>query len=109
MVLSQLTFELRKCILKCFLKTENMAEVQRRRRKEFGDVGGHFEHLWLQTPNTVTLSLFMCELRASKVSTYFFGTLCICIFYRCLQLVFETLFSQMSTREIARVCVWAFK
>jgi len=45
MALSQLTFEKRKLILKCYWKTENVTEVQRRWRNEFGAGGGHFEHL----------------------------------------------------------------
>jgi hypothetical protein len=36
MALVNLTFEKRKWILKCYLKTENVTEVQRRWRNEFG-------------------------------------------------------------------------
>jgi hypothetical protein len=46
--LSQLTFEKRKSILKCYWETENVTEVQRgagEMNLELGAGGGHFEHL----------------------------------------------------------------
>jgi hypothetical protein len=49
MVLSQLTFNKRKWILKCYWETENVTEVQSvgKMNLEFSAGGGHFEHLWL--------------------------------------------------------------
>jgi hypothetical protein len=41
---------------------------------EFGAGGGHFEHLWLLIQNTITVSVFICELWASKVCIHFLDT-----------------------------------
>jgi hypothetical protein len=58
------------------LKTENVTEVQRRWRNEFGASGGHLNICEFKCKMYITLSLFICELRASKVYIHF-GTLCI--------------------------------
>jgi hypothetical protein len=42
---------------------------------EFRSGGGHFEHLRHQMRNTITLSLFICELRASKLCIHIWDTL----------------------------------
>jgi hypothetical protein len=42
----------------------------------FGTGGEHFEHFITLNTNTITLSLFICLLRASKVCIHVFETLC---------------------------------